>query len=308
MMNELGLPGDYLGEHTYFCSTIIPTINRSTLSRAVWSILDQSFSAANLEVIVVNDSGRPLPEMDWQHRDEVRVIDTNRCERSVARNTGAAIARGKYLHFLDDDDYLLPGAMDAFWVLDQRNCAVWLYGSYQTVDNNGVLVEEFHPGIDGNIFALLVSGEGIPLQVSLIRTKAFFAAGAFDPTITGVEDRDFGRRLALLGEIAFTPQVVAKIRIGEQGSTTIWARLAEDDRWGREKALMAQNSFARLRASANSSYWHGRVSRAYFASAIWNLKRKNLLTAVSRGFAGLAFVGGDVVDREFWQGLKEKIK
>jgi hypothetical protein len=105
-----------------------------------------------------------------------------------------------------------------------------------------VLVEEIHPARTGNIFALLVSGDGIPLQVSLIQAKAFFAAGAFDPTIIGVEDRDVGRRLALLGDIAYTPYVVAKIRIGEQGSTTTWARLAEDDRWGREKALMAQNS------------------------------------------------------------------
>jgi glycosyltransferase involved in cell wall biosynthesis len=308
MATGLDLPGEYPGENYIFCSTIIPTINRSTLSRAVLSVLDQTFDAANLEVIVVNDSGCPLPDSDWRHCDRVRVIDTNRRERSVARNTGAAIARGKYLHFLDDDDYLLQGAMDAFWALDQVRSAVWLYGSYQTVDNDGALVEEIHPGRNGNIFAVLVSGDGIPLQVSLIQAKAFFAAGAFDPTITGVEDRDLGRRLAMLGDIAFTPCVVAKIRIGEQGSTTIWARLAEDDRWGREKALMAQNSFARLRASANSSYWHGRVSRAYFASAVWNLKRRNLLTAVSRSFAGLTFAGSNVVKREFWQGLKEKIR
>jgi glycosyltransferase involved in cell wall biosynthesis len=83
-----------------FCSTIIPTINRSTLSRAVYSVLDQAFTGADFEVIVVNDSGQPLPDMDWQHSERVRVITTQRRERSVARNTGAAIARGKYLHFL----------------------------------------------------------------------------------------------------------------------------------------------------------------------------------------------------------------
>ena len=151
-----------------FCSTIIPTINRPTLTRAVNSVLDQNFSAADFEVIVVNDSGQPLPEADWQHRAGVCIINTQRRERSVARNTGAAIAKGKYLHFLDDDDCLLPGALEVFWELDQVSDDVWLYGSYQTVDNDGKIIDEFHPGLTGNIFAFLMAGESIPFQLSLI--------------------------------------------------------------------------------------------------------------------------------------------
>lgn len=288
-----------------FCSTIIPTINRSTLSRAVQSVLDQSSQEFGLEVIVVNDSGQPLPDAGWQHCDQVRVINTNRRERSVARNTGAAIAHGKYLHFLDDDDWILPDAIKTLRALDQISDAVWLYGSYQTVDNEGNIIQKIHPERKGNIFALLVAGHGIPLQASLIEAKAFFAAGGFDSMITGVEDRDLGRRLALIGDIAYSPHVVASIRVGEQGSTTDWGRLAEDDRWGREKALSTPSSFTRLRASAFSDYWRGRVSRAYFASSVWNLKRLNILTAVSRGIAGLVFAGSHAIRPNFWLGLRE---
>lgn len=293
-----------------FCSTIIPTVNRSTLSSTVSSLLDQAFSAADFEVIVVNDSGQPLPDMDWQHSERVQVINTNRRERSVARNTGAALARGKYLHFLDDDDLLLPGALEAFWALDQVSDAAWLYGSYRTVDNNGRLVEEIRPGITGNIFSLLVSGEAIPFQASLLQAKHFFAAGAFDPNpiIIGVEDRDLGRRMALAGKIAYTPAIVAQIRIGEQGSTTNWSTLAESDRWGREKALSAPKAFAQLWASTTSSYWRGRVSRAYFASMIWNLKRRNLITAAGRASAGMAFAGRHALSIDFWHGLRTEIK
>jgi len=291
-----------------FCSTIIPTINRSSLPRAVHSVLDQAFKVADFEVIVVNDSGQRLPDADWQDSKQVRVINTNRHERSVARNTGAAIARGKYLHFLDDDDVLLPGALEAFWMLDEEaGDAAWLYGSYQTVDNFGNLIEEIHPGITGNVFALLVSGEGVPLQASLLQTRHFFTAGAFDPAITGVEDRDLGRRIALAGSIAYTPAVVAQIRIGEKGSTTNWAILAEDDRQGREKALSMQNSFARLRASVNSCYWRGRVSRSYLGSTAWNLRRRRILTAVSRLGASLAFANWHMFSPDFWRGLRTRI-
>lgn len=298
-----------------FSSTIIPTINRSTLSRAVCSVLNQEFSAADFEVIVVNDSGQPLPAMEWQHSERVRVITTNRRERSVARNTGAAIARGKYLHFLDDDDMLLPGALDAFWKLSQDTSnASWLYGSYRTVNNDGNLIEEISPGITRDIIALLVAGEALPLQASFFEAKQFFAAGAFDSTITGVEDRDLGRRIALCTMVAYTPVVVAQIRIGEEGSTTNWAILAEDDRRVREKVLSMQNAPHRLRASANSlcwygqpirSYCYGRIFRAYIASMVWNLQRKNWLIASSRAIASLAFVGPQSLTKDFRLGIQK---
>jgi len=287
-----------------FCSTIIPTINRSTLSRAVHSVLDQAFDAANFEVIVVNDSGRALPDSNWQHSRQVRIIDTNRRERSTARNTGAAISKGKYLYFLDDDDVLLPGALAAFWKLHlEAENASWLYGSYQTVSNLGKVVEEIHPGISGNIFAALVSSEGIPLQASLLDARQFFLAGAFDPSVTGVEDRDLGRRMALFGTVAYTSAIVSQIRIGEDGSTTRWGILSEDDRRTREKALGAQNAFGRLRASADSCYWRGRVSRAYLGSTAWNLQHKKILTAASRAASSLAFAGWHAFSPDFWRGL-----
>ncbi|MDZ7319279.1 MAG: glycosyltransferase family 2 protein [candidate division KSB1 bacterium] len=291
-----------------FCSTIIPTINRATLPRAVYSVLNQEFDAAEFEVIVVNDSGQPLPDADWQHSNRVRVINTNRWERSVARNTGAAIAKGKYFHFLDDDDILLPGALQAFWQLSQEiPDAAWLYGAYQTVDSDGHLIDEFHPGIHGNIFPLLISGEAIPFQASLLHCQYFYAAGTFDPNIIGVEDRDLGRRIALRGSVAYMPVLVATIRIGQRGSTTNWKILAEDDRWGREKALSLRGAFARLCASPVSAYWRGRVSRAYLASMVWNLKRRQLFTALSRAVAGLAFASWYWLSPNFWNGLRTKV-
>jgi glycosyltransferase involved in cell wall biosynthesis len=292
-----------------FCSTIIPTISRPSLARAVQSVLDQDFTAADFEVIVVNDSGKPLPEEDWQKSNHVRVINTNRRERSVARNTGAAIAQGSFLHFLDDDDILLPGALQAFWELSQRDKdAAWLYGSWRIVDNDGNQVDEFHPELRGNISALLVCGEGLPMQASLLRTDAFYAVGAYDaaPIITGVEDRDIGRRISLSGEIAFTAAVVAQIRIGEVGSSTNWKVIAEGDRWGREKALHAPKAFSRIRASITSNYWRGRTSRAYLASMLWNLKRRSLFVAVNRFFEGIAITGLHLFSAEYWRGFRTK--
>jgi glycosyltransferase involved in cell wall biosynthesis len=120
-----------------FCSTIIPTIGRNLLTRAVESVLSQTLDEDNYEIFVINDSGTSLPNQDWHNSPKVRIINTNRRERSVARNTGAAMARGRYLHFLDDDDWLLPNALKDFRDLSQNQSPAWMYGITQLVDREG---------------------------------------------------------------------------------------------------------------------------------------------------------------------------
>lgn len=291
-----------------FSSTIIPTVGRDSLSRSVYSVLDQAFDAEDFEVIVINDSGNALPATDWQFSRQVTIINTQRRERGVARNTGAAIAKGKFLHFLDDDDVILPGALKAFWELSQTTDAVWLHGHYQSMDNQGNILQEFDPEMQGDIFTNLIVGEAIPLQASLLNSKVFFKVGAFDPTIPGIEDRDIARRMALAGKTAGTTCVVARIRVGQQGSTTDWSRIAEMDRWSREKALREQGAYAKLANTVTNNLWRGRVSRAYLASMLWNLKHGNLFNALSRVNAAIAMTNFRALYPSYWAGMRTKIK
>jgi glycosyltransferase involved in cell wall biosynthesis len=290
-----------------FCSTIIPTINRSTLSRAVSSVLDQSFTADDFEVIVVNDSGQPLLEADWQKSERVRVINTQRRERSVARNTGAAVARGRYLHFLDDDDWILPGALESFWTLAQQaGDAAWLYGSSQLVDREGNPLIQLHHNLNGNCFIQVMAGEWIPLQASLIEAKAFFAVGGFNPLISGPEDIDLCRRIVLHTNVANIPTIVACIGMGTEKSTTNQAHARLYGRWAREKILSEPGVFTRMRTSANNSYWYGRIVRAYLTSTVWNLQYKCIFTAASRVvFDLMSFIlaGRRLFSPSFWRAI-----
>jgi glycosyltransferase involved in cell wall biosynthesis len=151
-----------------FFSTIIPTVGRPTLSRSVDSVLNQEFTAEDVEVIVVNDAGTHLPGASWQRSPNVRILNTNRHERSVARNTGAAVAKGRYLHFLDDDDWLAEDAIQEFWHLAQASQTAWLYGGSQLVDRAGNPLLQLHHRLQGNCFMQVLAGEWIPLQASLI--------------------------------------------------------------------------------------------------------------------------------------------
>lgn len=273
-----------------FCSTIIPTVGRPSLEQAVTSVLDQHFDREGFEVIVVNDSGRPLHSAVWQDQPRVRIIHTMRRERSVARNTGASTATGRYLHFLDDDDWLMPTAFEHFWELSRTTDAGWLYGTSQLLDRDGGPLLKLQHGLQGNCFAHVMAGEWIPLQASLIKSDLFFRIGGFNPLLAGPEDIDCLRRAALVSELGETPHVVANIRRGDIGTTTDYNAHPSASRWAREKIIDAPGVYTRLRASALSSDLAGRVTRLYLTSAIWNLRDGRLWSALGRLFMGLRSV------------------
>ncbi len=290
-----------------FITTIIPTIGRATLSRAVKSVLDQAFPDRGFEVLVINDSGVPLPKADWQTSDRVQVINTNRRERSVARNTGAAIATGKYLHFLDDDDWLAPGAYQHLWELSCSSDAKWLYGMTQLVDRQNVPTIQLRHNLHGNCFVHAMAGEWIPLQASLIERKTFMRIGGFNPLLTGPEDIDLLRRILVEEEAAETPHIIANVIMGGVGSTTDYIHHSQARRWAREGILDTTGAYARMHSSAINPFWRGRMSRIYLTSVMWNLGHRRLFTAANRiilSLESMLSTRTGLLAKDFWRAIQ----
>jgi len=292
-----------------FFSYIIPTIGRPSVDIAVNSILSQELPQANFEIIVVNDSGNELRESDWRSSPQVRLVTTNKSERSFARNSGAAIARGKYLAFLDDDDWILPGALEAFWQLANKYPnAAWLYGGIRIVNDQGTVLAEINSGLNGNCFSQIMGGAWAPIQASLIEARAFFEIGGFNPLICGTEDEDLCRRTAYYGEFANTPEVVACLFRGQAWNTsTNYLRAPEDTKYSRDLILSKPGVFSRLRASADSNYWYGRILRIYLSTISWNLKKKRFFVALSRTMYSLTMLMLSIhrlFSFEYWAGLR----
>ena len=93
-------------------SVIVPTCGRpALLARALSSVLGQSFQ--NWECVVVNDAPAARPSVDTLllKFDDFRITachhEVNRGV-AAARNAGIVCTTGRYLAFLDDDDYWLP--------------------------------------------------------------------------------------------------------------------------------------------------------------------------------------------------------
>lgn len=90
-------------------SIVVPVYNAEKyLDKCVGSIVNQTYK--NLEVILVDDGssdGSLSRCRDWSCRDQrIRVIHKENGGPGTARNAGLAAAAGKYLLFLDSDDYI----------------------------------------------------------------------------------------------------------------------------------------------------------------------------------------------------------
>jgi glycosyltransferase involved in cell wall biosynthesis len=300
-----------------FISTIIPTIGRQTLARAVYSVLEQGFQHEECEVIVVNDSGKALPIEDWQKLPNVQILSTNRMNRSVARNTGAAVASGRYLHFLDDDDWMLPGAFDAFWKQTKVCSAAWFHGAFRMVNNAGDKIVDVFPEETGNCFINLISWEWLPLQASIVRADAFSKVGGFamlDDLKGGFEDIHLTRQIAHQYDFMNIPDLIACVRSGDSASTTNYTDMFIQNAESREKSLQLPGSYQRLISSARSNrehrgYWHGRVVYYLLGSARKNFRARRFPAAAMRvlyALAGFFAAGNHLFKADFWDGLMKK--
>ncbi|MDO4194073.1 MAG: glycosyltransferase family 2 protein [Erysipelotrichaceae bacterium] len=96
-------------------SVVVPVYNvRDYLRKNIESILAQTFT--DYELILVNDGSKDdslsiLREYE-QKDDRITVIDKPNGGLSDARNAGMAIASGKYIQFIDSDDFVEPQLLE----------------------------------------------------------------------------------------------------------------------------------------------------------------------------------------------------
>ena len=111
---------------TPLISVIVPVYNvEKYLEECLDSILTQTFK--DIEIICIDDgstdsSGKILD--DYKEKDEriIVVHDTNHGLGHV-RNTGIDMARGKYVCFLDSDDYMEPDTLkNRYETAEKNNC------------------------------------------------------------------------------------------------------------------------------------------------------------------------------------------
>ena len=121
----------------YDLTIIIPVYNvEKYLEKCLQSVMNQ-VTEFRYQVIVINDgstdqSGRILEK--YSDIERIRIISQENCGLSGARNTGLRIAQGRYVMFVDSDDYLTQNAVQSLMETAYALDADIVQGGYFNVD------------------------------------------------------------------------------------------------------------------------------------------------------------------------------
>lgn len=120
-------------------SVIIPCYNvENYIARTINSVLEQTFN--DFEIILVNDgsvdnTGKILDE--YLKKDtRIKVIHQKNRGVSEARNTGIREAKGKYIYFLDGDDYVSTSYFEDMSKIILKNNLEIIISPYYIEKNN----------------------------------------------------------------------------------------------------------------------------------------------------------------------------
>lgn len=127
-------------------SIIVPVFNvEPYLQKSVDSLLEQDLPEDDYEIILVNDGSQDrCPEICEGYAKEyrcIRVIHQENRGLSAARNTGIAAAKGRFIQFVDSDDYLESNVLGRIIKqLEESNLDI-LRINYQNVNESGEVFE-----------------------------------------------------------------------------------------------------------------------------------------------------------------------
>src|ERR1700733_1800443 len=183
------------------------------IAETVRSVQQQTYP--NVEIIVVDD-GSPVPASSVlpESRDVLLLRTENRgCP--AARNFGFQQSSGDFLVFLDSDDRLTPGALEAHLkAFAECPAAALSFGAQRFIDEHSRELRAPHNCRPrNNYFLMLLEGNPIGTPgAAMIRREAFIEAGLFDESVRIVEDYPLYLRLAKRHPIVQSPACVIDYR------------------------------------------------------------------------------------------------
>ncbi|HBS28180.1 MAG TPA: hypothetical protein DEB06_01730, partial [Phycisphaerales bacterium] len=228
-------------------SVIVPLYNSgATVGETLGSLRAQS--TESWEAIVVNDGstddGPAICEALAARDRRIGVVHQRNRGLGAARNSGIEHARGEFVHFLDADDTMRPGALERLSALAEGSAHGAAACGWERVGPAGEPLDWYEAPARGG-FGLdeLLAGNQAPVH-ALMMARRTLAGERFDESLPVVEDYDLWLRLAQRGvrwEISGAPLAVYRVRPESMSRAT---RVM----WSTTRGVLMR-AFARARAS-----------------------------------------------------------
>jgi glycosyltransferase involved in cell wall biosynthesis len=188
-------------------SVVIPTYNHAHfLNHALQSVLDQSYT--HWEAIVIDNNSRDNTDEVMQRFTDQRITYLkihNNGVIAASRNAGIRAAKGKWIAFLDSDDWWVPTKLECCVAALNAGADLVYHDLYTVRLSDQVRFEDriASTGPQHPMFvALLCTGMSIPNSSVVVRKDLLNRIGGIleDRGLISVEDYDTWIRLSRLTE------------------------------------------------------------------------------------------------------------
>ena len=280
-------------------SVCIPIYNQARyLGQALESALAQSF--ADLEVVVYDDASTDGAEAVLAAVSDPRVRSFRQQKRvgiSRNRNSCFAVARGRYLAWLDGDDVYRRDALAIQTAVLERNPSVGLvHGNYQVIGDDGRRLSGWRPPFDRDVvesgrsaFAELTLSNYITAPTTVVRRTCYEQLGGYSADLTrSGEDWEMWMRIALHHDLAYSQAPIADYRVHDASSSA--ATVASGERLLLDVAAIESIfAYRRRQGGADEDGLRRRADAALAAKALLQSgnefaagARRTALTTVAR--------------------------
>ena len=217
-------------------SIIIPVYNvEAYIEKCICSLQDQDIPDSDYEIIIINDgspdnSREVIVKLAKQFKNIV-FIDQENKGVSLARNAGIDRAKGKYIVFIDPDDYVMPNSFSGILAAAEVSNAEVVFLGYRFLNaDNSVKKEILFKDEAGKIYTgikmySISRGDGTTdpdRSVAILYSRDFMNKFAirYISKIPYLEDGEFLARVMCLAERCIFEGHPFYIRTTRPGSAT----------------------------------------------------------------------------------------
>lgn len=173
-------------------SVILPTYNRAkVIQRAVQSVIEQTFT--DWELVVVDDGSTDstyrLISAFVEKYDTIRYMKHSNRKAALSRNAGIQASFGRYIAFLDSDDFYLPEHLASRFLYLEKHPETDLLSGGFCGDEDVYVTDCYHPEKTIHIQECILGGTFFGKRNVFTSLKGFQA-------LDYAEDTDLWKRAA----------------------------------------------------------------------------------------------------------------
>ncbi len=198
-------------------SVVITTYNYAAyLPRAIASVLMQTYP--NVEVIVIDDGSTDDTASLIKNYTSVKYFYQENCGISTARNNGIKRSKGKYVIFLDADDWLEPDAIEnnLALIIHHPNVA-FISGNYYFFRVETGLVDEIKISVNDDHYIHFLKSNYIGMIAAVLFQKWALNEIQFDEDLDACEDYDLYLNITSKYEVIHHEKFIATYYFHNKG-------------------------------------------------------------------------------------------